>query len=83
MRQYSVDLEFDPITDDPTQYVTEDGTMMWDVNDVFACDWKDIDCQSKAIMQAKEQSPTHDVVTLFDGSDAVIIASMGKVTYIK
>lgn len=77
MRQIDVELEWDEETDQPTFYVTEDGSMRWKCDDTFITDWKDDDGERDAIVeQAKKQD---EVVILFDGSDSSIIASMKDV----
>ena len=76
MNQLDVDLEFNE-EDEPTLFITEDGSMKWKYEDVFQTDWKDNKGQRNDL--AKQMKKGQEVVILFDGSDTVIHASMADV----
>ena len=76
MRQIDVDLKFND-EGEPTFYVSEDGSQMWAHADTECADWKDHEGQQAAIDTLEAQGA--EVVILFDGSDAIILASMSTV----
>ena len=60
------------ISDDgPYSFISEDGKYEWKFKDVVMADWKKDDDQKRARAKLKGT-----VVTLFDGSDTIIFASM-------
>ena len=66
MRQIDVDLKFNE-DEEPTFFVSEDGYMMWKVEDVLMFDWRE---------EPDISSLQDEVVILFDGSDCIIFASV-------